>query len=188
MGRKIIFKRIVLYVCFVLLFFFIFGYLISKLDANIQESIQISNEERTRTDSDKVVAMTKDGTKVTLGKNGLYKVYYEDGGYVLLKDMMNYTIVYPGGSKVIKTNGQYELLSSNGNEVLILKDGSYVVKEDGKKTAIVNLEGNIELMNGEVHPMKPQEYLAAYLRDNQLNTTKHYDSIIEDLRVFIRNQ
>lgn len=188
MVRKTIVKKIVLYFGCVLLFFIILGYSISKLDENIQESIQISSEERTRSNNEKVVAMTKDGTKVTLEKKGLYKVAYEDGGYVLLKDMMNYTIVYSGGTKVIKENGQYQLTASNGNEVLISKDGSYVVKENGKKSAIANLEGNVQLTNGEVHPMNSQEYLTAYLKDNQLSSTKMYDSFVQGLRVFIRNQ
>lgn len=102
--------------------------------------------------------------------------------------MMNYRIVYSGGTKVIKENGQYQLNASNENEVLLSKDGSYVVKENGKKSAIANLKGNFQLRNGKVHPMNSQEYLTAYLKDNQLSSTKKHDSFVEDLRVFIGNQ
>lgn len=188
MRKKAIAKKVALYFGSVLLCFFILGLLISQLEANIQESIGFSSEEHAYSEGEKVVAITKDGTKITQGKNETYRVTYEDGGYVLLKDMMNYTIGYSDGTKVKKTHGDFHLRTSNKHDIWISKDGSYEIKEEGNEVAKGANEGSVQLVNGDTHPRTSEAFLSSYLKENQLNDPKIYDAHVEDLRSLIQRQ
>ncbi|MFR3686517.1 MAG: hypothetical protein ACLTXM_15950 [Enterococcus sp.] len=180
-------KKLGLSIGGVLLMFLVLGLLISKLDANLQESLEI-REGQGRSTSKKVIGATKDGTKITQIKDGSYEIHYEDGSWIRIKDMMNYTIYYSVGTKIVKEAGNFRLTTLNGHQVTVAADRSFVIKEDQKIIATGNSEGTVKFPDGDHSSLNSTDYLTSYLKENQLSLTNIYDAYVEEVRLFINKQ